>query len=247
MSPLTANHPCYLIVDDSPLNLQWLARTLANIGPCEIIQASDGLEAVDKLASTRGRIDAIISDFRMPRMNGLELLKEVRLARTGARQSTPFLIVTSFSERALAGLALGLDVDAFLARPIKKQALDRHLTRTCAERRVDKSAAEARSTYADVDLSLSAISDAEPSAAAVGDTGAPTSQGGQPGASVAVLDEKLVALETVPEGARLTRDAINTVGSVLVKAGEPITGSLKAVLLSYSEIDESLAKVWVEQ
>lgn len=237
-----SNVPCYLIIDDSPLSLKWLAQILQSIAPCKIIDATDGVEAMDKLASDGEDIDAIISDLRMPRMNGLELLKQVRLAETGARQSIPFFIVTGFAERELAGLALGLDVDAFLARPVKKQALSRHLIRTSTARRADKSPSEARAAYAEVDLTSTMAPGQsfakEPPAAQIEESTF------DPGL-VAVLDERLVALETVNDGTPLARDAVNSAGTVLLKAGEEITAGLKAVLMSYAEIDESLAKVWV--
>lgn len=239
--------PCYLIVDDSPLNLRWLAQILRSIGPAETLHASDGVEAVERLASVGGRVDAIISDLQMPKMNGLELLKEVRLARTGGQQSTPFLIITSFTERAYAGLALGLDVDAFLARPVKRHALGRHLSRVCTERRSVRSAAEAHATYGDVDLSLAATAAEEPFALPPPcGTTAPLEETHQDG-TVVLLEERHMPLESVPQGAILARDAANSAGAVLLKAGEELTASLRAVLMSYAEIDESLAKVWVRQ
>lgn len=167
---------------------------------------------------------------------------EVRLAKTGARQNVPFFIVTGFAERELAGLALGLDVDAFLARPVKKQALNRHLLRTSAGRREDKSRAQAQAAYGEIDLTSAMLSGnglaAEPQ---------PLNVCGpmEGNASVVVLDERLVALEGVKDGTRLARDAVNSAGTVLLRAGEEITAGLKAVLMSYAEIDESLSKVRV--
>ena len=234
--------PRYLIADDSPLSLKWLGQILQSMGACEIVEASDGLAAIERLASEGGRIDAVISDLRMPNMNGLELLKEVRLARTSAPQNIPFFIVTGFAERSLAGLALGLDVDAFLARPVKKQALSRHLIRTCGERRAAKSRDEALATYGDVDPTLDALPDVRLSAGTSAPSIAPVAK--RQNGSIA-LDEWLSELESVPEGALLARDAVNGAGAVLLKAGERMTASLKAVLMSYAEIDESLAKVWV--
>ena len=244
MSTDVIEPPTYLIVDNSPLSLKWHDRVLRNIGSCEVIEASDGTVAIERLATAGARVDAIISDLRMPNMNGLELLKQVRLARTGAIQNVPFLIVTDFAERACAGLALSLDVDAFLARPVKQRALNRHLVRTRAERRAVKTAVEAEATYGSVDLTglilphdpLDEQAEA-PAAAEEPDTA--------PHGPATADDGRLLPLASVPEGTRLARDAVNSAGAVLVRAGEEITGSLKAVLLSYAEIDESLANVWV--
>jgi two-component system chemotaxis response regulator CheY len=245
MSINAIKSPCYLIVDDSPLGLRWLAQVLKNIDACEIIEASDGLVALEKLATAGDRVDAIISDLQMPNMNGLALLKEVRLATTGAIQSIPFFIVTGFAERALAGLALGLDVDAFLARPPKMQALRRHLLRTLGGRRPVKTAAEAQAMYGNVDVSLAMVPAGDLATEATVPPAVPIRESAN--GSIAVLDECLVSVETVPLGAHLARDAVNGAGAILLRAGEEMTASLKAVLMSYAEIDHSMSKVWVKQ
>lgn len=239
--------PCFLIVDDSPLGLKWLAQILVSGGPCEIIEAHDGRDAIDRLSVDGKRVDAVISDLRMPRMNGLELLKTIRLARTNALQNIPFFIVTGFADRAMAGLALGLDVDAFLARPVKMQALKRHLIRTCAHRRPAKTPSEAREAYGDVDVSSATLAES--------DVALPSSTDDPLWPAVAreirEIDEvvssreRLVDLNGVADGAMLARDAANSAGVVLLKAGEELTANLKAVLMSYAEIDKSLAQVWV--
>ncbi len=234
----------YLIVDDSSFNLKLLNQVLRSIGPCEVTQAVDGREAIGKLASVGEGIDAIISDFRMPNMNGLELLREVRMARTSAPQCIPFFVVTGFAERSLAGLALGLDVDAFLARPVKKRALQRHIFRTCAERRVPKSALEAEQAYADIDVASATMPD-DMAAASV--LAPPKPVPAERPLVSGVMQPGLVALEAVPDGATLARDAVNSAGATLVRAGEEITAGLKAVLMSYAEIDESLARLWIHE
>ena len=239
----------YLIVDDSSFNLKLLSQVLRSIGPCEIAEAADGREAIGKLKTTGDGIDAVISDFRMPNMNGLQLLREVRMARTGAPQCIPFFVVTGFAERALAGLALGLDVDAFLARPVKKRALQRHIFRTCAERRTPKTALEAEQAYADIDVSSATLPDDGAAPAVLAPPEPEPAPGRQPDRHLVsgVIQPGLVALEAVPDGATLARDAVNSAGATLVRAGEEITTGLKAVLMSYAEIDDSLARLWINE
>lgn len=230
-----------MIVDDSPLSLKFLAKILLGIGNCSIIEAIDGEDAIGCLRSAGGRVDAIVSDLRMPRMNGLELLREVRLGRTAAPQSIPFFIVTGFAERTLAGLALGLDVDGFLARPVKQHALKGHLIRTTAERRVPKTPAEALAIYGEVDLTLARLPEVDVAVQPEVRAAPVPLAGGTAGAS----GERLTALENVTAGMILSRDAVNSAGTVLLKAGEEMTAGLKAVLMSYAAIDRSLEKVWV--
>src|SRR6185437_14450015 len=64
-----------LIVDDNPTNLKLLRAQLEGEGHA-IIQAADGIEALGMLA--REKVDAIISDILMPRMDGYRLCNEIR-------------------------------------------------------------------------------------------------------------------------------------------------------------------------
>lgn len=66
-----------LIVDDSESD-QFLARTqIENFdSSIEILQAYDGVEALEVLAETNNKPDVIFLDINMPRMNGLEFLEK---------------------------------------------------------------------------------------------------------------------------------------------------------------------------
>lgn len=72
LTPKIAN---ILVVDDDPLNLQLVSRILAHAGFATAV-ASDGDEAVDRIIT--GQFDAVVSDVRMPRLSGIELLKNIR-------------------------------------------------------------------------------------------------------------------------------------------------------------------------
>lgn len=67
-----------LLVDDEPLTVEYLDRFLTGIygGDIQIHTASNGREAADRLCQFH--IDLIISDIRMPVMDGLELAKSTR-------------------------------------------------------------------------------------------------------------------------------------------------------------------------
>lgn len=68
-----------LIVDDDAVIKKWLSMLLMQIDTYEkaIFEASDGIEALD--ICQNHHIDLVISDIVMPRMNGLELLQELKL------------------------------------------------------------------------------------------------------------------------------------------------------------------------
>lgn len=67
-----------LLVEDNEINLEIAEDMLENLG-CDIVTATDGLEAVDKFKqSEEGSIKCILMDVMMPRMNGYEATKAIR-------------------------------------------------------------------------------------------------------------------------------------------------------------------------
>ena len=78
-----------IVVDDSMLVRHCVRRFLEQRG-FSVHAASDGYEALEKLAQTH--VDLVVTDVEMPRMDGLELITELkRAART---RKTPVIIVT---------------------------------------------------------------------------------------------------------------------------------------------------------
>ncbi|WP_301003396.1 response regulator [Pseudoalteromonas sp.] len=64
-----------LLVDDEPNVLKSLKRVLVRTG-YHVVTASSGVEALEILKSNQ--IELIITDFRMPQMNGADLLRQVK-------------------------------------------------------------------------------------------------------------------------------------------------------------------------
>ena len=114
----------FLIVDDVRICRMNVMAILKNIGNKTIHYASNGLEAITILENSSLKIDCIIADFKMPAMNGLQLLKSIR---TGAVQNTrgdlPMVILTGFGEDVLVELAIKLDVNSFMLKPPNQRVL----------------------------------------------------------------------------------------------------------------------------
>jgi len=83
------------------------------------VEAADG-EAALELART-GAPELIILDVMLPRMNGLEVLSELR--RDRRHRETPVIVVTAWSHAAEAATAAG--ADAFLSKPFEPEFLSR--------------------------------------------------------------------------------------------------------------------------
>jgi CheY-like chemotaxis protein len=111
-----------LLVDDDPLVRAVLAGQLEDQG-YRIIQASDGLAALAWLDKGEP-IDLLITDFAMPGMNGLALLKAVRQRR----DTLPALVLTGFAD---AAVQLAIDdaegkITALLRKPVRSDKLTEH-------------------------------------------------------------------------------------------------------------------------
>jgi signal transduction histidine kinase len=81
-----------LIVDDDPLILMSTADMLGDLGH-EVLEAGSGSDALAILASS-AEIDLLITDFSMPRMNGMQLAEAVRKTRP----DMPILLATGYAE-----------------------------------------------------------------------------------------------------------------------------------------------------
>jgi class 3 adenylate cyclase len=95
-----------LIVDDEPFNLDLLEQELGEYDYV-IERAADGIEALEKTQSFAP--DVILLDYMMPRMNGLEVVKQLRA--TPEHQGIPVILLTAKAtqEDKVAGLDAGAD------------------------------------------------------------------------------------------------------------------------------------------
>lgn len=101
-----------LVADDSPTIRKFVSFSLAMEG-FEIIQVSDGMEALEKLPF--GKVDLIITDLNMPNVDGYELIKTIR--SNEEMKEIPIIILSSLgkSEEIAKGLACG--ADSYLVKP----------------------------------------------------------------------------------------------------------------------------------
>ena len=108
-----------LVVEDNELNREIAYELLQETG-AEIETASDGLEAVNKVAdSPEGYYDFIIMDIQMPVMDGLEATRQIRLLD---RQDTKDLPIVAMSANAFAEdvrLSLEAGMNEHIAKPIE--------------------------------------------------------------------------------------------------------------------------------
>lgn len=107
-----------LAVDDSASIRQMVAFTLKGAG-YEVVEAVDGQDALDKANSHK--INLVLTDINMPRMDGLQLLESLRQLAT--YKSIPILMLTteSGSEMKAKGKAAG--ATGWLVKPFDPKSL----------------------------------------------------------------------------------------------------------------------------
>lgn len=108
-----------LTVDDFRPMRSIIRSVLEEVEGVEVVEAEDGLEALTLLRESR--FDLVISDWNMPRMNGLELLRHVRSEEHS--KNTPFLMVTVRSSKQDVLQAISGGVSSYLVKPFSPDSL----------------------------------------------------------------------------------------------------------------------------
>ncbi len=108
-----------LVVDDSKVMRGIIRKMLAALPGVGVVEARDGKEAWELLRTQA--VDVILSDWNMPRMRGIELLRLVR-ADPGLSK-VPFLMVTAEAQDVNHGEAAAAGVSSYLTKPFTSETL----------------------------------------------------------------------------------------------------------------------------
>ena len=108
-----------LVVDDFATMRRIVKNSLRQLGYENIVEAEDGEIAVSKLEAER--IDFIVSDWNMPKMTGLELLKFVRSSDEFC--DLPFLMVTAEAQKENILEAAKAKVSNYIVKPFTAETL----------------------------------------------------------------------------------------------------------------------------
>ncbi len=108
-----------LVVDDFATMRRIVKNILTQLGFKNIIEADDGTSALKILQAEK--IDLIISDWNMPKMTGLELLKKVRATPEWAK--IPFIMVTAEAQQDNIILAVKARVSQYIVKPFTAETL----------------------------------------------------------------------------------------------------------------------------
>lgn len=117
-------HLKLLVVDDSSTMRRIIKNTLARLGHKDILEGADGVEGWDAL-NANPDIEMLITDWNMPEMNGLELVKKVRADSRFV--DLPIIMVTTEGGKAEVITALKAGVNNYIVKPFTPQVLKEKL------------------------------------------------------------------------------------------------------------------------
>lgn len=112
-----------LVVDDFATMRRVVRTCLSQLGFSNIQEAEDGVVALKKLQA--GGFDLIISDWNMPNMMGIDLLREVR--KDEKLKALPFMMVTAEAQKENVLQAVQAGVSNYVIKPFNAAILEEKL------------------------------------------------------------------------------------------------------------------------
>jgi len=113
-----------LVVDDSSTMRRIIKNTLARLGHKDVLEGADGVEGWAAL-DANPEVEMLITDWNMPEMNGLELVKKVRADERFV--DLPIIMVTTEGGKAEVITALKAGVNNYIVKPFTPQVLKEKL------------------------------------------------------------------------------------------------------------------------
>jgi chemosensory pili system protein ChpA (sensor histidine kinase/response regulator) len=107
-----------LLVDDSVSVRKVVGKMLMRSG-YDVVTANDGQDAIDLLR--QGTFDVVLTDLEMPRVNGYELIEDLRRRYTS--ETLPIVVMTTRAGEKHMNLALELGADNYLTKPVDETKL----------------------------------------------------------------------------------------------------------------------------
>lgn len=118
-----------LVVDDFQTMRRIVMNLMRQLGFTNMVEAADGKLAWDVLENDN--IDLIVSDWNMPNMTGMELLKQVRAS--DKYKHIPFIMVTAEGKKENVIAAVQAGVNNYVVKPFNAATLKEKLQRVIGE------------------------------------------------------------------------------------------------------------------
>lgn len=123
-----------LVVDDFSTMIRIVTNLLKELGFTNIDDANDGSKAWPMIQS--GKYDFVVSDWNMPEMTGIELLKKVRADET--LKDMPFMLITAEQKRSQILEAAQAGVDGYIVKPFTAATLKEKIDKIAERKSLEK-------------------------------------------------------------------------------------------------------------
>jgi len=110
-----------LVVDDSRAVRMILSKTLRELG-FEVVQAANGLEALDVMARDGESVQLALVDWNMPEMSGIELVRRLRAQSRYDRLQLMMVTTETEIERITAALEAG--ANEYIMKPFSREVVE---------------------------------------------------------------------------------------------------------------------------
>lgn len=115
----------FLVVDDFPTMRRIVRSLLKELGFTNVDEAEDGQDALNKLRA--GKFEFVVSDWNMPNLDGLEMLKEIR--QDDALKDLPVLMVTAEAKKENIIAAAQAGANGYVVKPFTAATLEEKLNK----------------------------------------------------------------------------------------------------------------------
>lgn len=115
----------FLVVDDFPTMRRIVRSLLKELGYTNVEEAEDGQEALSKLRG--GSFEFVVSDWNMPNLDGLEMLKQIRA--DDALKDLPVLMVTAEAKKENIIAAAQAGASGYVVKPFTAATLEEKLNK----------------------------------------------------------------------------------------------------------------------
>jgi two-component system chemotaxis response regulator CheY len=108
-----------LLVEDSPTMRQLIVFALKRVPDLEIVEASDGVDALKKLPD--GTFDLILTDINMPIMDGLKLISLMK--NNPLYRDIPVVVITTEGAKEDREKGMALGARSYITKPVQTNSL----------------------------------------------------------------------------------------------------------------------------
>ncbi len=119
--PLNLASLSVLIIDDQPFFRVMLSEVLRSFGVQKIAVAADGEDGFSTFLDVQP--DIVITDWMMPKLDGIGLTKKIRSHREESLRIVPIILVTANNQRSQIDFARSTGIDEFILKPISAKSV----------------------------------------------------------------------------------------------------------------------------